>query len=319
VRAKGSILRERLLTERVWDDIGKAVRDCEQPIYAAVAYFGRGGARRLPLKRNSRLIVNADSATVSAGQTCPRELGKLVRRGVRVYGVANLHAKIIVTEKELFVGSANVSRHSAQVLQEAVLVTRSLRMIAAARRYARGSCLQELGPKELVALQKLYRAPKLPGIVRRERGVKAGSRPQLAPLKVAQLEPGNPPEGSDDTQQKGLARARTRMRAPRRHELSEFFWNGQTGLHVGDSVIEVFKGSDGRTMVSRPGQVVYAKVWRRGRRRCTFFYAERARGRNVDVRRVAKAVGRGARAALERDGRVSPKLAFRMRQYGANR
>jgi len=48
----------------------------------AVAYFGKGASRLLPLTAGSRLVVDASECAVASGQTCPADLIKLVARGV---------------------------------------------------------------------------------------------------------------------------------------------------------------------------------------------------------------------------------------------
>jgi len=62
----------------------------------AVAYFGAGSSGRLPLPSGSCLVVDASDYTVSGGLTCPADLEKLLNRGVDVYRVSNLHAKVFV-------------------------------------------------------------------------------------------------------------------------------------------------------------------------------------------------------------------------------
>jgi hypothetical protein len=49
---------------------------------AAIAYFGRDGAKLLPLCAGHRLVVDMSAATVRAGGTDPREAEKLIDRGV---------------------------------------------------------------------------------------------------------------------------------------------------------------------------------------------------------------------------------------------
>jgi hypothetical protein len=47
-----------------------------RPALVAVACFGKGGARLLPLLKRSVLVVDASDAAVKSWQTRPAELGK---------------------------------------------------------------------------------------------------------------------------------------------------------------------------------------------------------------------------------------------------
>jgi hypothetical protein len=69
-------------------------------------------SRRLPLKRGSVLVVRADRATMEQGQTDPWELEELVKNGVRVFPLKNLHAKMFIFAKWAVVGSMNASTNS---------------------------------------------------------------------------------------------------------------------------------------------------------------------------------------------------------------
>jgi len=84
------------LSRDIWPQLTKAARDSRQRCAVAVAYFGKGASRLLPLGKGSRLVVDASERSVASGQTCPADLIKLVKRGVAVYGVPNLHAKVFV-------------------------------------------------------------------------------------------------------------------------------------------------------------------------------------------------------------------------------
>ena len=101
-----------LITDRVWAAITEAARNTKTPAYVAVAYFGNGASKLLPLRKGSRLVVDASEHAVKSGQTSPAELLKLHRKGVKVYSIENLHAKVFVFGRTAFVGSANVSQRS---------------------------------------------------------------------------------------------------------------------------------------------------------------------------------------------------------------
>src|SRR5438034_685318 len=111
------------VSKGIWPQLTKAVRGSRQRCAVAVAYCGAGASRLLPLPKGSRLVVDASERSVASGQTCPADLIKIVKHGVAVYSVPNLHAKVFVLGRAAYIGSANVSSRSASQLIEAVIRT----------------------------------------------------------------------------------------------------------------------------------------------------------------------------------------------------
>jgi phosphatidylserine/phosphatidylglycerophosphate/cardiolipin synthase-like enzyme len=65
-----------------------------------------------------------------------------------------LHAKVYVFGKAAAIGSANASRHSADVLLEAMVVTTDAKMVSEARHFVEGIAKDEFGPRSLKRLAK---------------------------------------------------------------------------------------------------------------------------------------------------------------------
>jgi phosphatidylserine/phosphatidylglycerophosphate/cardiolipin synthase-like enzyme len=80
-------------------------------------------------------------ATVRAGSTDPREVEKLIQRRVEVFTRRNLHAKIVLADKSVIFGSANVSKHSQQVLDEAAILTTDQSAVRRAREFIERICI----------------------------------------------------------------------------------------------------------------------------------------------------------------------------------
>src|SRR6478752_282263 len=96
-----------LVARGIWGKITAAAVGSAASANVAVAYFGAGASKLLPLKQGSRLVVDFSERAVTSGQTCPAEILKLIQRGVDVYSVSNLHAKVFVFRKRAFIGSTN--------------------------------------------------------------------------------------------------------------------------------------------------------------------------------------------------------------------
>jgi hypothetical protein len=294
-----------LITATVWQRLSKTARTSRRPAYVATAYFGKGASTLLPLPSGSRLVVNASEAAVKSGQTHPEDLQRMMRKGVAVYSVENLHAKVYVLGKAAFIGSANASRHSERIFVEAMLRTTDPRALNAAREFVQSLCLHQLTPETIRRLQKLYRPPRLPGGgPRRPKPKGTRELAALPRLLLAQLEAGDPPEGSEDAEKAGGEVARTKQTHPRSYVLDHFWWAGSCPYRVGDLVIQVTDEGTKKVLVSPPGNVVHRRAWRGRGKRVVFVYVECPARRRIDLAHLAKRLGRGARKRLLRQGRV---------------
>jgi hypothetical protein len=212
-----------LLTQDIWPQLTKIARGTRQPCAVAVAYFGAGASQLLPLPKNSRLVVDASERAIASGQTCPADLIKLVKRGVRAYSVPNLHAKVFVLGRAAYIGSANASNRSASHLVEAVVRTTETDTVRSARQFVRELCLHELTPAVLKHLAKLYRPPHVPGGQPRKLNNKEVSiRPALPRLLLGQLRLVDWSEREQAFHDTALAVAKRRREHPRNFELDSF-------------------------------------------------------------------------------------------------
>ncbi len=94
-------------------------------IQAAIAFVGPDADQHLPLRGPATIVVNAGDDALRRGVTDPHVLLRWTRRGVRVYSLPSLHAKVILAEGNpsfVMVGSANVLAASGRQTDEAVLV-----------------------------------------------------------------------------------------------------------------------------------------------------------------------------------------------------
>lgn len=291
-----------LLTDATWDEITKAVRASPRKSAVAVAYFGAGASRMLPLAKGSVLVVDASDSAVRSGLTCPDDLTVLAKRGVRVYSAENLHAKIVIVNSVVFVGSGNASHNSASTLIEATLRTSDRAVVSAARRFLSSLRGYELGPESLARLRKIYRPPQ-----RWTRGPKRrkGRRLPLAlpRLLIAQLRRKEPPRGSEAAEATGERHAR-RKRTTRRHQL-EWFYYQNSPFREGDRVVQVVEEDDGRRMVSPPGTVIHVERWRS----YMWVFVEVPKKNRISVRRLARRLGRKSRTRLERGGLLAREFA----------
>ena len=291
------------ITQDIWPQLTKAVRNSRQSCVVAVAYFGAGASRLLPLQKGSHLVVDASERAVASGQTCPADLSKLMKRGVKIFSIPNLHAKVFVLGRAAYIGSANVSNRSASQLIEAIIHTTEPSAVRAARQFVQEHCLHELTPAVLKQLAKLYRPPIVPGGKPGKKTIKAtSSQPVLPKLLLAQLTLEDWSEHDQAHHDAELPVAKKRCQHPRSYKLDSFRHTGKCPYQNGDVVVQVTDEGGGRVLVAPPGTVLHVDTEPNGNRQVTFVYLERPAQRRRTVKKLAQALGRGTAKKLRRNG-----------------
>lgn len=287
------------LSRDFWPHLIKTVSGSRQRCSVAVAYFGKGASKLLPLPKGSRLVVDASERAVSSGQTCPADLLALIKRGIAVYSVPNLHAKVFVVGRAAYIGSTNVSNRSAAHLVEAVIRTTDPGAINAARKFVGDQCLRQLTPELLKKLAKVFRPPKIPGGRRGVRPIRDTSRHATLPrLLLAQLAWVDWSESDQRLNDAARAVAKKRQLHPRSFELDSFQIVGKCRFREGDVVVQVLDDGGRRVLAAPPGNVLYVRSQRAGRRRVSFVCVERPTRRRRQVKSLARALGCTQKALL---------------------
>ncbi len=275
----------RLITNDVWATITRAAKKAPTKAHVAVAYFGTGASKLLPLRAGSTLVVDMSESAVKSGQTNPSELLRLIERGVAVYTVPNLHAKVFVIGRRTFVGSANASTNSANVLVEAVLESTDRSVVNGALRFIRVQAVQRVLPEYARTMLKLYKPPKFGA-------AKAGTpkhTPAATPVvHVVHLLYENWSEAEtafDERETKFAARLRQR---PRQSVVDGFRWTGSCVIKKGDIVIQVTAEGGGRKLVSPPANVLRVRRYRATGRPVWFVYVEVPTGQRRKALKVVR-------------------------------
>ena len=144
------------LNARIWPRLTKLARDSRQQCHVAVAYFGQGASKLLPLPAGSILVVDMSEGSVKEGQTSPTEVGNMLRRKVAVYSCRGLHAKAFVFGKTAVVGSANVSARSKNILIEAAIETTEPKTVRSCVQFVRDWCRKRITKRDVERLAPLY-------------------------------------------------------------------------------------------------------------------------------------------------------------------
>jgi hypothetical protein len=123
----------RLLAgEDLWKQIGKLADGCKQK-FAAVAYVTSESP--ICFADPDVLVVNASDNCIRSGQTSKTVIRKAYRSGAELYSNQWLHSKIIIFDRVVVVGSANISKLSQKGLLEAAVLTDHSAVVNPARAY----------------------------------------------------------------------------------------------------------------------------------------------------------------------------------------
>ncbi len=253
----------------LWNEIHKYVSKAKHA-RAAVAYFGQHGANLLPLKKGDELVVDMSLGAVRQGVTDPREIRKLKNRGVKIFSRGSLHAKFLVTDKILITSSANASKNSEQVLDEAGVITADAVAIRRAADFFDRLCTEPVRKGYLEECIKAYRPPKFKaakGIRGGVRGKKRKRSQRIVQAKlwfIGGLQELDLPDDERKSIEKVEKRAQGKLRDPdktyvswiRYSNLPKFF----DQIRPGDWVIDCT--SDNRAKyISPPTQVLSKDSW----------------------------------------------------------
>jgi len=256
-----------VINEELWRNAKRLVTRGKS-LRAAIAYFSQKGATLLPFRKGDTLVVDLSIPSVRAGRSDPREIEKLIRRGVAVFSRGNPHAKVIATDRETLVGSANASGRAANLLDEAAILTSDAAAVRRARDFVQSLCNEPVRDEYLALCKREYRPPRFAnGVAPRTRGARRRVLP--AKLWIIGLGEGEIPESEEERLAQGEQRAKAMIRMRQQSDTSYFWWPTKPAfasvLRPGDWVIRATRDADGRVDVSPPGQFLLLDSYSRGR------------------------------------------------------
>jgi hypothetical protein len=103
-----------------WPAITKEVsKPNRRSLIAVISYVGKHAPELLPLRRGDWLVCDASPIAIRQQLSNTDALLKFHRKGVVVFSVQGLHAKVVSSPTSAWIGSANASNNSATNLVEA--------------------------------------------------------------------------------------------------------------------------------------------------------------------------------------------------------
>ena len=283
----------------IWQTLVDQVKSARH-VDAAIAYIGKGGARFLPLRRGDRLVVDMSLATVKSGGTDPFEIEKLMKRSVVVFSRRNLHAKMVIADDTVLVGSANVSKNSRETLDEAAILTKEYAAVRRAHEFFDRICTEPVRPKYLRECKAAYKPPR--GTGRRISRTGKSKRATHAKLWIVNLvDYYSIPESEIERYDESERKARELIKDTARSKLTNFHWSHKPKmadeLETGDWIIQCIKHKDKTITVEPPAQFLwidhYIRNNKTGKERYVFHLETPKRGQTMNwsaFRQAAKSV-----------------------------
>ncbi|HTQ39903.1 MAG TPA: phospholipase D-like domain-containing protein [Pirellulales bacterium] len=251
---------QKLITGRVWKEITARAKQTKRRSTVAVAYFS--SAQLLPLNSGSTLVIDMSERAVRAGQTNPTAVVAMLRKGVNVHSVENLHAKVFVIGSRAIIGSANVSATSANYLIEAAIETNDRKTVKAYREWVNSLTGDRVTLRQAIRLQKLYVPPR--GFNRRKKR-NGKLTPQHSPLWTVVTRFGNWNEEEQEAEQIGTPKARKQLRSSRYYDVYNFSWLGSAFAKTAkrnDLVIEKVEQSARNIRIFPPRRIIHLQRYR---------------------------------------------------------
>ncbi len=282
----------------IWKALTAEAKRFSGKSFVAVAYFGTGAAKRLPLKKGSILVVDASEKAVKSGQTNPVELITLRGLGVRIFSMPNLHAKVFVFGGVAFVGSTNVSENSEDVYSEASIRSRQTSVVSSARQFVRALAVTELGPQKLDLLLQAYKSRK-----------KTGSGPKVRKNKieprffVARLSEGEEASEDKGVIAEGVKKTQRLMSSSKTHK-ETYFWYPveQCRYRPGDTVLPVMTDLKGRILyVEPPAEFLYTHMGSKKR----YYHFEQLRHSDLSASEFRARMPSRLKKRIDRGGKVN--------------
>lgn len=233
----------KFLSHDLWATI-KNLSKKSKRTKVAVPYFGTGGTTLLELKKGDTLLVAMDLNNVKAGLVSPHEIQKLYDKGVSIFNLQNLHAKIYLFDKQTVMGSANVSSHSVNHLIEAGILADDKTIRLNAERFIDEHCIEKVEQDYIELCKEHYHPPKN-FVSKKNPRTKNAFKGQLSRLWVISTKP---IEFSDDDYavlEKDKAIFEKKISNKRLFELDEIKYSIKdkfiTSVKEGDIILEIVK------------------------------------------------------------------------------
>ncbi|MDP3929186.1 MAG: hypothetical protein Q8R57_09195 [Bacteroidota bacterium] len=302
-------MEEGFYTENIWEMISNEAKLAKGKSYVSVPYFGEGASKKLPLKKGSLLVVNAEKQTIATAGTSPNDLISLKSVGVEIHSNALNHSKIYVVNNTLFVGSANATNNSSENLKEAIWVSKNKIEIEKAIAFIKSLKVNPIGDEQLISLSKIYNTKKTENW-----NYNNENKPLHNNVFVWVVDYDNYSDGFEEAADKLYKEVKKIRKSNKTHRIDEI--ESDTICETGINVMQVYKNK-GKFIIYPIGSVLGFKPFTNDEKTISFAImievSRKRRGINID--RLGSQFTENELKELKQDGKLSNKLAQKFIDY----
>lgn len=240
----------------LWAHITAEIRKKPASCLIAVPYIGKGASKLLPLIEGSILVVDASESSVKNGTTNPYEIALLLKHGVSVHSVNNLHAKLYIIDKKMFIGSCNASNNSRDFLIEAAILTEDKNIVKEGRKFISKLMGNEITPEQARALQAIYCPPQFLNKHSKK------SKNNAVPIWIVNLVNEKWTDKTYKIDDNEFMIAERKIENSRYYRVENFLWEGDKlidNIKLNDKVIQIYEEKRNHKLISPPYNVVHIK------------------------------------------------------------
>lgn len=252
-----------------WHAIKEAANNSRAQI--AVPYLGENAAEMLPVTAGSVLVTRFTRDAIQAGKVDPREVVKFIRRGISVFSQADLHARIYVFARKAFIGSANVSKASEQMV-EACLETTDTKTVQASRKFVQSLNANPVTLDYAKSLIDLYPSDGEPKYVAPEKSAEEDhsikEKLWIVPVGVTEFS-----DDVKDIDRKGTKNATQQHAETSKTKLEKILCEGKLEFEKGDLALFRYGHKRGFKF-DCPGRIIHLEPVGTGKNRDTIAYVE---------------------------------------------
>lgn len=232
------------------------------------------------------------------------------KRGVRIFNLQSLHAKVFAFRGAAFIGSSNASVTSRDRLIEAGVWTTERALAESAWAFVEGHCHEEVEENFLKKLTAAYRPPtgyplqadKAGGGSSRAKKISRGQ--DEAPLHLINLRPTNFTDAEQAAADRAEASGRKRLGNGLKAALSPFTWPGNPGrFKVGDLVLARVTDTAARSEKVEPWARIVGIHKVRGKDRQAIVTATLPTWKEMELQKFTRAMGNQMTNFLKQGGR----------------
>lgn len=242
----------------LWATLKRLARAEKARNYVAVGYVGQHAAKLLRIGKGDVLVCPLTLDNARNGEVCPASLKAFQKRGVKIYLQSDLHAKVFLLGRKSIVGSPNLSTRSANILDEAALMTSDVSVAKRLRQWFAERMNEPLTPEWLSLCEKVYRPPKTESLDRHRKGKRRESAGRS--VWLVNVRPTDYPETEKAIFDRGERKAVAELANKRRYEVESIRWVGKGGLassiRKGDLLVEIWEDPKGHFEVCPHGRLV---------------------------------------------------------------